>query len=102
MSSNTLLVTAAKLALKEEVNKAWPITMSAITLALSQWHQQQWVSAFFLLPDYMKNYWKMIVKNSFQVDLFGTDYFESVEGYYLLRHKHIFIILSLIFSIIAS
>jgi hypothetical protein len=30
----------------------------------------------------------MIVKNSFRVDLFGTDYFESVEGYYLLRHKH--------------
>jgi uncharacterized protein VirK/YbjX len=62
--------------------------MSAIALALSRRHRQQWVSASFLLPDYTKNYQKTIVKNSFWVDLFGTDYFESVEGYYLLRHKH--------------
>jgi acyl carrier protein phosphodiesterase len=58
MSSNTPLVNAAKLALKEEVNKAQPITMSSITLALSRWHWRQWVSVSFLLPDYMKNYWK--------------------------------------------
>jgi hypothetical protein len=81
MSSNNLSVTAAKLALKEEVNKARPITKSAIALALSRRHRQQWVSASLLLPDYMKNYWKTIVKNSFRVDLFGTDYFESGEGY---------------------
>jgi len=34
----------------------------------------------------MKNCWQTFARNSFKIGLRGTDYFESVEGYYLLRH----------------
>jgi len=34
----------------------------------------------------MKNYWQVLVKNSFKIKLQHTDHFVFVEGRYLLRH----------------